>query len=67
MRQLRGLQRESTSSSTDWAGPGPIPMDDSIEVFLAKKVNESQIVTVSDDSIPSVDEGQTNGDTAMDF
>ena len=42
-------------------------MDDSIEVFLAKKVNESQIVTVSDDSIPSVDEGQTNGDTAMDF
>ena len=65
---VSSFQRESTSSSsTDWAGPGPIPMDDSVEVFLSKKVNESQIVTVSDDSIPSVDGGQTNGDTAMDF
>ena len=31
---VSAFQRESIStSSTDWMGPGPMPMDDSVEVF----------------------------------
>ena len=30
-----------------WNGPGPLPMDDSVEVFLAKCLSEGDIVNVS--------------------
>ena len=35
------------STSTDWNGPGLLPMDDSVEVFLAKCLSEGDIVNVS--------------------
>lgn len=64
---VTGFKDESLSS-TDWEGPGPIPMDDSVEVFLSKMVNESQIINVSsssDGSVLDVTRGQACGSTEM--
>ena len=51
-----------SSSSTDWNGPGPIPMDDSVEVFLAKCLSEGDIVNVStsDDCEDNLGKGQAS-------
>ena len=55
---VTGLKDDSILS-TDWEGPGPIPMDDSVEVFLSKMVNESQIVNISSSADGSVlEDGQ---------
>ena len=55
-----------SSSSSD--GYGPIPMDDSVEVFLTKKVNNSQIVNVStDSSVLELSKGQTSDASIMEL
>ena len=57
----------SGSSLSDWEGPGAIPLDDSIEIFFADKVNASQIYDVStDSSVLEVKGGQTNAVLPMD-
>ena len=61
--------QESTSGSSlsEWEGPGVIPLDDSIEIFFADKVNASAIYDVStDSSVLEVKGGQTNVITPMD-
>ena len=61
--------QESTSGSSlsEWEGPGVIPLDDSIEIFFADKINASQIVDVStDSSVLEAKGGQTNAVTPMD-
>ena len=59
----------SGSSSTDWNGPGPLPMDDSVEVFLAKCLSEGDIVNVStsDDGGANLSKGQASVSDLMDI
>ena len=66
---VSAFQRESIStSSTDWMGPGPMPMDDSVEVFLAKRINEADVVNIStDSSVLDVSKGQTSIVTEMEI
>ena len=66
---VSGFQRESiSSSSTDWMGPGPMPMNDSVEVFLAKKLVEADVVNIStDSSVLDVSKGQMSGITEMEI
>ena len=58
----------SMSSSTDWNGPGPLPMDDSVEVFLAKCLSEGDIVNVStsEDGGDNLSKGQASVSDLMD-
>ena len=54
------------ASSSDWEGP--FPMDDSVEVFLAKKLNKSQVVNVStDSSVLEISKGKISDSSMMDF
>ena len=57
-----------SSSSTDWNGPGPLPMDDSVEVFLAKCLSEGDIVNVStsEDGGDNLSKGQASVSDLMD-
>ena len=66
---VSSFQRESIStSSTDWMGPGPMPMNDSVEVFLAKKLVETEVVNIStDSSVLDVSKGQMSGITEMEI
>ena len=60
--------KDESMSSTNWEEHGPLPMDDSVEVFLSKMVNESQIINVSsssDGSVLDVTKGQACGSTEM--
>ena len=55
-----------TNSSADW--DGPLPMDDSVEVFLAKKLSQSQVINVStDSSVLEVSKGPASDTSGMDF
>ena len=59
-------ESQVTTSSVDW--DGPLPMDDSVEVFLAKKLNKSQVINVStDSSVLEVSKGQASHTSGMDF
>ncbi len=54
------------ASSSDWEGP--FPMDNSVEVFLAKKLNKSQVVNVStDSSVLEISKGKISDSSMMDF
>ena len=47
------------NSSADW--DGPVPMNDSVEVFLAKRLESHEVVNVStDSSVLDVSRGQSN-------
>ena len=47
------------NSSVDW--DGPVPMNDSVEVFLAKRLESHEVVNVStDSSVLDVSRGQSN-------
>ena len=59
-------ESRATTSSADW--DGPLPMDDSVEVFLAKKLNKSQVINIStDSSVLEVSKGQASDTSGMDF
>ena len=54
------------TSTSDW--DGPYPMDDSVEVFLAKRVNNSQVVNIStDSSVLEASRGQASDSSSMDL
>ena len=54
------------SSTSDW--DGPYPMDDSVEVFLAKHLSNSQVVDVStDSSVRGASKGQASDTSLMDI
>ena len=50
------------------SGQGPLPAMDTMDLFLAKKVNESQIVNIStDDSVLDVSRGKTSEQDFMEL
>ena len=56
----------SSATSSDW--DGPLPMDDSVEVFLAKRINNSQVVNVStDSSVLEISRGQISDTSIMEI
>ena len=56
----------SSATSSDW--DGPLPMDDSVEVFLAKRINNSQVVNVStDSSVLELSRGQISDSSIMEI
>ena len=59
--------RSKRTSSSDWSCP--LPMDDSVEVFLAKRINNSQVVNVSTDSssVLEISKGKVSDSSLMDF
>ena len=54
------------NSSADW--DGPVPMNDSVEVFLAKRLESHEVVNVStDSSVLDVSRGQSNDPTVKEL
>ena len=59
------LSRRSASYD---GGPGPLPMNDSVEVFLSSKPNQHEVVNVSTDSSGlDTSRGQANGAGTLDL
>ena len=65
--------KDSTMSTVEMffsrgSGHGPLPDMDTMDLFLAKKVNESQIVNIStDDSVLEVSHGKTSEQDFMEL
>ena len=62
-------EEEDTKLTSVSDEDGPLPMDDSVEVFLAKKLNKSQVVNVSSSSsgVLELSKGKTSDSSMMDL